>query len=377
VYARIVLATLGLLGTLAGAQPANAKTPRLPIRSLAAVCAPPVVASSAAFSSMWAQSPGGFVAGDMGFSVAHPSDGSSAFIFGDSALNTTGGRVFAHSTMVRWSSSGLTRVIGDNPDQSFLPDPDGAGPQVYWPLGAVVDAGRLYVFSDRVTYGSGGGLFDFATHGRDVAVYDWPSCASPVLRLVATTPSSGRPTSGDAPKVMWGSGAYSSGGFVYVYGTYGESGWFTANRTYLARVPSGRLDNVTAWRYWNGSSYVADEKSAAIVNDEHGFGVEATLSVHKIGTTWRMTSKGDGIWGNNAVLYSSANPYGPWTRTDLFACPWGADPDHSYGAFGHDELAKTADGKFLASVGHNHDGGRLEDMWDYPERYRVTWNGIS
>ena len=225
---------------------------------------------------------------------------------------------------------------------------------------------------------SRGGLLNFATHGRDLAVYDWPACSVPKLAYVATTPSSTRPTDiSTAPKIMWGGGAVSTGGYVYVYGTYGESDWFTANRTYLARVPSGQLANVSSWRYWNGTTYVVNESEAAIVNDEHGFGVEATLSVTKVGMLWRMVSKGDGIWGNNATLYTSYNPYGPWSRTELYPCPWGADPDHSYGAFGHEKLGLMGNGKYLSSVGHNHDGGELTDMWDNSAWYKVSWAGIA
>jgi hypothetical protein len=339
-------------------------------------CAPTPVASASAFAAMWDNSPDGFVAGDMGFSVAHPTDGSGAFIFGDSALNTPAGRAFVHSAMVRWSSTGLTRVVGSNPDGSFLPDPDSDGPQVYWPISAVVDAGKLYVFADRVQYGSGSGLFNFTTHGRDLVVYNWPACATPTLAYVAATPSSGRPTTTDAPRAMWGAGAVSYGGYVYVYGTYSESTWYGANRTYLARVPSGQLERPSSWRYWSGTSWDVQESHVAIVNDEQAHSTEATLSVHRVGLAYRMVTKST-ILADNARLYTSPNPYGPWTTVELYPCPWGTGADHAYGAFGHEELPKTADGKFLSSVGHNHDGGQLTDMWDHPEWYRVSWTGIN
>lgn len=347
------------------------------------VSAPTVPANIAAFRNLWTGANGvdGFLAGDMGFSVKGP-DGSFLFIFGDSAQQPN---LFTHSTGIRWSNNGLHRVPPSNLDGSFLPAPQGLDsantkPQVYWPISAVVVGMRLYVFADRVTYENPGDLFGFKTWGRDVVVYNWIPGSNPSLDHVGTTPSSNRPSDA-TPQIMWGAGGYQLGNYTYIYGSYNEPDWYGSNRMYLARVPTnqpGSIDTPSSWTFWNGTSFIPDESAVAIVIDEH-LGAANNLSAFTGGVGWTLVSKGDGNLGNNVRKWTSPNPWGPWTLTDLFAAPYQSPVDPAgiqYGAFGHYEIRPLGDGKRIVSVSHNHSGGTSNDMFTHPEWYKVSFEGV-
>ncbi|MCA9973253.1 MAG: DUF4185 domain-containing protein, partial [Anaerolineales bacterium] len=86
------------------------------------------------------------------------------------------------------------------------------------------------------------------------------------------------PQLGDATGIVFGgailpntavSGAPQPDGYVYVYGTSDSAAGNGLNkRVYVARVPEADFASAAAWRFWNGSGWVASIQQAAPIADE-------------------------------------------------------------------------------------------------------------
>ena len=114
-----------------------------------------------------------------------------------------------------------------------------------------------------------------------------------------------------------------NGGFVYVYGTpSGRTG-----SLYLARVPEAQMLTQSAYRYWNGSAWVATESAAvAIVT-----GPVAELSVRydSFSAKWLMMY----LQGEDIILRVATGPAGAWSAPQIVA----SSSDHPglYGGYFH------------------------------------------
>jgi hypothetical protein len=386
--AQLAVATVAVVayGGPATASFGTGVTSTRPAAAVAATC--PTAAAPAALDAwrdMWSGVSGGWVAGDGGWSVRHPTDGSYLFAFGDTAIvDSHGQRKMPHGTAVSWRGSQLAMVSGDG---SFVPEPGDAEGSYYWPGPLLVENGRLYSFASHMRGGAG--------VGRDLAEFDWPACGAPRYRGTYATPSSGRPgkvltPAGPISTIEWGAAVLKLGSYWYVYGTMHQDGWF-GSRVYIARAPVGQLTNLPRWQYWDSQTWsIAREASAApIVGEVRG--PESSFSVDSYGGLVKITSKADGAYGSDVTRWVGAQPQGPFTTSVVGQSPW-RDWDQTYLYQTHYDLP-TIGGRILTSVSHgracrpnpgdtdcqrNPDGSPVQttlgDFWDHPEWFRLSWD---
>ncbi|GAA4249252.1 hypothetical protein GCM10022255_032510 [Dactylosporangium darangshiense] len=115
-----------------------------------------------------------------------------------------------------------------------------------------------------------------------------------------------------------------NGGYVYVYGT--PSG--RLGSAYVARVPEAQMLTQSAYQYWNGSTWVTANESAAVAI----VGAPVSeLSVRYDGWSgkWLMMY----LQGEDIILRSATSPQGPWSGAQVVVSS--ADYPGLYGGFMH------------------------------------------
>ncbi len=105
------------------------------------------------------------------------------------------------------------------------------------------------------------------------------------------------------------------GGYVYVFGNANTGNQYAPQADYVARIPTGSIENSGAWTYWNGSSWGTGMGNAAQIL------ANGITSARYIGTSWVLTHKPFGTYGSSVYAEVGDNPYGPWTETLLFNAP--------------------------------------------------------
>lgn len=285
-----------------------------------------------------------------------PIANRTAWVFGDTARLDT--HDFIHNMLVVSCGSHLKQIgsaeaIPGKSDGSF-----------YWGGPPVVDGSSLYVFAPHVRPSSDWPYF--ATIGTDVAKFDLPlSGADPVYKGTFATPSSD--IAGKQYPVQWGAGVVSYGGYLYVYGTYQPTGaWGMSVR--VARVPSGQLTTLSAWRYWNGSSWGTNADAAQNIIDAAVDGTDSAFSVHVLSGKVVITTKRSGAFSPDAGQFVSSNFTGPFTFTKLVDSPT-TDQLHTYLAAAHPET-----GLRLMTINQQPQGRPWpDDTWAHPDDYRARW----
>ncbi len=284
---------------------------------------------------------------DNASTVALPG-GDVLWLFGDTmqgAQAAGGGYApgwrMVHSSAVVQHGGCLTPVTG--PGKSLLPDrPDGL---VAWPTVGVLDAGRLWVFADlvRLTPGVAPGFL-----WRGTSVTALTATSAPTVVSTYRTPSDGVLDT-DGPQ--WGAAVLRQGVDLFVYGTRRSTRTLElGSELYVAKVPSGHLADLSAWRYWDGSAWSTRQADAAVVLGAAG-GVSNALSVVSTPRGVMAVSKVENVFGDGVGAWSASSPVGPFVRTSSLAdgAPAGAG---SYLAYAHPEI-RLADASMLVSVCRN------------------------
>jgi len=222
----------------------------------------------------------------------------------------------------------------------------------HWPLHAFLDGGRLFLTVSRVRQDAAGA---FVTSGTWLAELSLPAGGTPVFRAMTRTPSSGTPDT----TPQWGTAVAQAGGWTYVYGTQRvDQPLVFGKALYVARVPAGQVSTLSAWRFWNGSTWGAVAAQARAVRPAVG-GVSTSLSVWRAAPgVWRAVTKKDDYLGSQVVLLTAPAATGPWTETVIGSSPSYARPgETTYNALAHPALA-LAGGALLVSVSRNNDDFR-------------------
>lgn len=155
----------------------------------------------------------------------------------------------------------------------------------YWPNDALVVGDELKVVLHEVSSG-GFGTFE----GSVVATYSLPNLS---LQSVSSF------TPFHINKVL-----DAGDGYLYIYG--GTSG---PGDVGVGRVLKANFDNIASWRYWNGSSWVADPNSAVELAN-----LEGAWSITRIGPDNYMASI-PGFVGSTFRASFASSPLGPWTAS--------------------------------------------------------------
>jgi hypothetical protein len=324
-----------------------------------ASCRP--LASAAEWSATFRSLRGRWATADQATSIRLP-DKRLLWLFGDTvqgqlfrsgpALGVRGWRM-PHNSLVTTRGTTCDRIrIHTGPRGTSL-IPDARNGDGHWPMSAVVDRGRLLVFTSRTRFRQG----TFTGVGTRLAQVRFRSRtgtpATPVFQRWHATPSTGV---GEKRGVQWGAAVEQRGGYTYVYGTRRSTqpGVF-GKALHLARVRAGQLHRPQAWRFWNGRTWVASQARAVPVK-EAVRGVSTTLSVHYVRGRWTAVTKEDEFLGRRIVMLTSAHPYGPWRETEIATTDTEADlarGDVTYTAMAHPEI-RLASGRLLVTVSRNN-----------------------
>jgi hypothetical protein len=272
----------------------------------------------------------GWLGADGIYSVALP-DGRTAWLFSDTWIGVVeSGRRRAEG-MVN-NSVGITRGTGparfyyrragDKARPLFAPS-DGRG--WFWLWAGVVDGGRLYLFATRVESAPGRGAFAFRHFGTALGeVENWRDEPTAWHARWTDVPGSW------APCTLWGSAALARNGQVYVYGFIenGGKGLDFRRDMLVARAPSGRLGDFSAWRFFDGSAWQADVRRAAPACPD----ISTEYSVTTIpGRDLFLLVNPDVFLSPKIVARTAAHPWGPWSdKIEIYSCP---EADRKRGIF--------------------------------------------
>lgn len=289
------------------------------------------------------------------------------FTFGDTFL----GEVDAADTrqagtaMVNNTTAELTGGAPDPARLSFHWRTDAAGPKA-WVVPS--DSKRWYWFQDGLV--ANGKLYDFAIRlrstlrGFSVEGVDLLSGSATQRPLLQTYTRKTTPfyvaKSGRQGEIYLGAavmpltaeaGAPNPDGYVYIYGTRNDR----IKQLVVARVRPADIENFTAYRFWNGTSWGTSLAAAAPVTDR----VSSELSVTPLADgRFLLVFMLDALGRDVAVRYGSS-PVGPWGEP---ISVWRADepdldPDiFTYNAKAHPHL--SAPGELLISYNVN------STVWD-------------
>lgn len=239
----------------------------------------------------------------------------------------------------------------------------------YWPLGGEVSGNRLWIFWAKMQKDGYDPLPPDGLGWHPVGTY-LASYDRTTLTRLSFAPA---PNAGASP--LYGYSVASDGTYSYLFGNTFEQNLVrdggyanaphSATNTWLARVPQGQLWGAPEYRTADGWS----PDPAAAVPIRSRFAVEDPVQPRFIAGRWVSVSKVDGYWGDDLVVDTALDPWGPWTTAERFRLvPRAGDPArNTY----HAHLLPWLDrgGNLLVSVSGNA-RNMLRDAWPHPERYR-------
>lgn len=233
----------------------------------------------------------------------------------------------------------------------IVPDPPTATPENqerYWTQGMFWANGHLYVMCQRVRATSEGLGFDLTgvTFAKFHEVYG--NKLKPVSMIV--TPSTGIPVGKTAAGAQYAADAVVQGGYVYLFGYSHTNDTYAPQASYVARVVTSRVEDPSAWTYWDGSRWNSKMANAKVILQSQ------ISSVRYINGKWVMAHKPWNGYGDTVKIEVSSTPYGPWTTKASFLSPAGKTERGknyiTYGPMLHPEF-RLASGKLLVSVDRN------------------------
>jgi len=188
----------------------------------------------------------------------------------------------------------------------------------FWPLGGELHRGKLRIFWSNTAWdpalpGPGDGL-------QRHPLSTWIGVYDPLTleRL------SFRPAPNDGVFPQYGFAVASQGRCTYLFGNSNllnlarEGGFYegphSATRTYLARVPYGRLRADPQYRTEHGWS--SDPANAVPISQR--FWAANTMQPRYIDGQWIAVTKVDEFWGVDVVIDVAEHPWGPWVTVERF-----------------------------------------------------------
>jgi hypothetical protein len=228
----------------------------------------------------------------------------------------------------------------------------------YWPVDGVVTGGTYYFFAQRMQQTSTGGAFDFAVAGIDLLSEPAAGYGDPDTAITQTDTPLVVPASGSVGLAQYGNGVMANtaeagsplaDGYIYVYGVLNDSStkWLLA-----ARVLPADIANFAAYRFWNGSAWVADITQAAPIVS----GVSEELSVTPLSNgQYALVYQLNDIGNYTAISYGKS-PVGPFGKAKkIYTCPepkeYKGEQVYCYNAKAHPAL--SAPGQLLISYNVN------------------------
>lgn len=305
-------------------------------------CSKPAPTTAAGYQAMFnAKNDMSWSGGDQASSVRLP-DGRVLWTFADTIQGkqtSKGGYApgwrMVHNSFVIQDKGCLTGVNGKNGREVI---PNASSTQWYWPQHAVIDGGKLIVFSTRVKK-AGSGALGFAGTGVDAAVFALPKGGVPRFERMLGTSASKSPET----LPQWGQAVTNDGKYHYVYGSQKvNKPYHFGKSVYVARVPVGQLTKPSAWRYWDGRTWTtsASRSKAIVTSAPSGWSTSFTVQ-RTAKRQFQMVTKEQDMLGTDVITGVSSSPTGPFTRKLVTKRPsytGAAKKDVTYNAMGHMEI---------------------------------------
>ena len=190
--------------------------------------------------------------------IVNLPDGSRLWIFGDTfygEVNESG--ALAPGFRIERNSAVLQRgtcfeVIVPAAGGSWVPGE--TADSWLWPQESIVVGDELFAFMVQVeTVDNGVDGLNFQTVGGSLAVFDLDDLTQPT-QIIENVPTHGTDSFG------WG--AITDGDFHYLYAHPGNDG------THAARAPVGEITNFEAWRFWDGTNWIADSEGSVAIHPD-------------------------------------------------------------------------------------------------------------
>lgn len=300
------------------------------------------------------------------------ADGRRLYAFGDTIRDTDVVKPFMVRNSVLISNGDCIKPMAVDHDGPAIPSDGKLG---YWPMSlraTPVEGGTVVqMITATVTVK---GSESFETTGSNLATFEVPTNRMP--RLVSHTPLG--PRTEDPRVPTWGAAMWDVGPWTYVFGTASNADKSTAGwALHVARTSPDDLDDPDAWEYWDGSTWVAGDPSAAqgeaaqLIGPDNG--VSHVLGVMEQDGDWYAVSKeGDyhGVW---LSVWKAPEVTGPWTKHRVR--PLANDPKiRRYAPLVHPDFT-TASGRLLISWSESPT--THGPFYTHPELYRPRFAEID
>jgi hypothetical protein len=232
----------------------------------------------------------------------------------------------------------------------------------YWAQGAFFADGYLYLLCQRVRNDPTPGTLGFKLVGTELAKYRFAADGKLTFVKMVPTPSTNVWEGVGPAHVQWAADAIRHGRYVYVFGyTNAQRGDLASHYSYVARVPSGQVEQPSAWRFYRKSAkdWVRSTTQLSSATDNRDAIVSSQISSARvIAGKIVIAHKPWNGFGSSVYAEVGPNPQGPFRQIKLFESPAGTWQGRRYWTYApmlHPEqrLAGADVGKTLVSINWN------------------------
>jgi len=285
------------------------------------------------------------------------SNGKNYWLFGDTILGTrnaaTGGYnagwvMVANSILIE--SDGVLSGATLN----ALAVPNAGDGDRYWIQGMFEANGYLYCQCARVRENSGG--LGFLPYGAELAKFQFEPNGRLTFLGMRNTPGTAIPEAVGLASIQWTRDVVVNDGYVYFFGDTLTGVGYSPKASYVSRVAIPDVENPGAWRFWNGSSWVASVTNSAVIISD------MISSVRFYSGNWVVLYKPFAGFGDQVKAQIGPAPQGPYSPSQMiFASPGGSLSNgattnlHCYQTYSpqaHPQYS-LASGKLLVSIAWN------------------------
>jgi hypothetical protein len=268
----------------------------------------------------------GWIGGDGVYSAVLPAR-RVLWLFGDTLLGEVrdgrrDGAIMVNNTIGLQNGHGKEAAINfaagrsrDGKAAAFFVPADGRG--WFWPQAAICTGGRLFIFLAQIDKTGDPGVFGFRQVGQWLAVIENPDKEPKTWRprqhkLPFASFEKGRSRS-------WGSAVLEVDDYLYIYGWEERGKQIGVRRLTVARVPTKKLDDFTAWRFRTAQGW--SDQAADVVSQADGLASEFSVSKMPGRKGYVVVYTENGLSDRILARFAAA-PEGPWSAPLLlYRCP--------------------------------------------------------
>ena len=298
----------------------------------------------------------GWIGADAVYSIPLPDD-STLWIFGDTLVGRIRDGKRQDVGMVN-NSFARQRGWGPEADVRLLLNRDSDGeptsyvvpedqPGYFWIWDGIVEGGKLYAFTTRLTSPGTISAFDWKLMDQSLLVIDNPLDDPATWRVQQLDLPFGIFT--DDYEALWGLDVIRAGAHLYIYGTTRRKNGDPRSLV-VARVAPQELTDFSRWRFRNGSSWGTDSRQADALAS--GVGTEGSI-------TW-LPDRRKYVYvyspplDPNIQMRTSETPIGPWSQpVTIYTCPEAAWDQNIFCYAGKARLVPRTTDELLISYATN------------------------